>query len=144
MPATRDRRKNSMKVNLTAALIFHGLIFLVLAFWAAHEGVLGKKLKEITVAIIPPEKKPEPEKTILQTQYKIMERRLWYGITWPSAIITYVLGFTLLYNMFGWQIPAWLLIKLCFVLGLTLYQLQNHVIFRKLQKNNYTFQLSIY
>ena len=43
------------------------------------------------------EKKPEPEKSILQNQYKIMERRLWYGITWPSAIFTYCLGFTLLY-----------------------------------------------
>jgi len=85
------------------------------------------------------EKKAEPEKSILQNQYKIMERRLWYGITWPSAIITYCLGFTLLYSMYGWNIPAWLLIKLCFVFGLTLYHLQNHVIFRKLQKSNITW-----
>jgi len=85
------------------------------------------------------EKKAEPEKSILQNQYKIMERRLWYGITWPSAIITYGLGFTLLYSMYGWNIPAWLLIKLCFVFGLTLYHLQNHVIFRKLQKGNITW-----
>ena len=27
--------------------------------------------------------KSEPEKSILQNQYKIMQRRLWYGITWP-------------------------------------------------------------
>jgi putative membrane protein len=85
------------------------------------------------------EKKAEPEKSILQNQYKIMERRLWYGITWPSAIITYGLGFTLLYSMYGWDIPAWLLIKLCFVFGLTLYHLQNHAIFRKLQKGNITW-----
>lgn len=85
------------------------------------------------------EKKPEPEKTILQTQYKIMERRLWYGITWPSAILTYVFGFTLLYNLYGWNIPAWLLIKLLFVFGLTLYQLQNHIIYRRLAKNKITW-----
>ena len=66
------------------------------------------------------EKKPEPERTILQNQYKIMENRLWYVITWPSAILTYVLGFTLLYNLYGWNVPAWLLIKLAFVFGLTL------------------------
>src|SRR6185312_8652013 len=85
------------------------------------------------------EKKPEPEKTILQTQYKLMERRLWYGITWPSAILTYVLGFSLIYTRYGMDIPAWLLIKLCFVFGLTLYQIQNHVIFRKLQKDKITW-----
>jgi putative membrane protein len=85
------------------------------------------------------EKKPEPERTILQTQYKIMERRLWFGITWPSAIITYVLGFTLIYNMYGLNVPAWLLIKLSFVFGLTLYQIQNQVIFSKLQKNKITW-----
>jgi putative membrane protein len=85
------------------------------------------------------EKKPEPERTILQNQYKIMERRLWYGITWPSAIITYGLGFTLLYSLYGWNVPAWLLIKLCFVFGLTLYHIQNHVILRRLQKGIITW-----
>jgi putative membrane protein len=85
------------------------------------------------------EKKAEPEKSILQAQYKIMEKRLWYGITWPSAILTYVFGFGLAYHLFGFNIPAWLLVKLCFVFGLTLYHFQNHVIFRKLQKNNITW-----
>jgi putative membrane protein len=88
------------------------------------------------------EKKPEPEKTILQAQYKLMERRLWYGITWPSAILTYVLGFSLIYTRYGWDIPAWLLVKLSFVFGLTLYQVQNHVIFRKLQKDKITWSSS--
>jgi|SRR6185312_1327953 len=85
------------------------------------------------------EKKPEPEKTILQNQYKIMERRLWYGITWPSAILTYCFGFTLLYTRYGWDIPAWLLIKLSFVFGLTLYHFQNHIIYRRLVKNKITW-----
>lgn len=85
------------------------------------------------------EKKPEPERTILQDQYKIMERRLWYVVTWPSMILTYCFGFTLVYNLYGWAIPAWLLIKLSFVFGLTLYHLQNHIIYRKLVKNKITW-----
>ncbi len=85
------------------------------------------------------EKKPEPERTILQNQYKIMERNLWYIITWPSAILTYVLGCTLLYHLYGWNVPAWLLIKLAFVFGLTLYHFQNHIIFRRLAKNKITW-----
>ena len=38
------------------------------------------------------EAKPEPEKSILQNQYKIMEKRLWYGITWPSLVLTLIFG----------------------------------------------------
>jgi len=85
------------------------------------------------------EKKAEPERTILQNQYKIMERRLWYGITWPSAILTYIFGFTLLYTRYGWAVPAWLLIKLSFVFGLSLYHFQNHIIYRRLVKNKITW-----
>ena len=31
--------------------------------------------------------KPEPDRRILLDQFGIMKRRLWYGITWPSAEI---------------------------------------------------------
>lgn len=44
------------------SVVVHGVVLFVLGFWAAHEGVLGTKLKEITVAIVPKEKPPEPEK----------------------------------------------------------------------------------
>ena len=38
--------------------------------------------------------KPSPEKEILQKQYKIMTYRLWYIITWPSAILATVFPIT--------------------------------------------------
>lgn len=82
------------------------------------------------------EKKPEPEKAILQNQYKLMEKRLWYGITWPSLVGTYAFGGWLLYEMYGLNIPSWLLLKLSFVFGLTLYHLRCHAIFRQFQKDN--------
>ena len=81
------------------------------------------------------EKKPEPEKSILQNQYKLMERRLWYGITWPSMLCTYICGGWLLYNIYGLSIPAWMLLKLSFVFGLTLYHVQCHVMYRTLRKD---------
>jgi protoporphyrinogen IX oxidase len=93
------------------------------------------------------DKKPEPEKSILQAQYKIMERRLWYGITWPSMILTYIFGTTLLYYYYGLHIPPWLLVKLTFVFGLTLYHFQNHALYRRLSKNRITwtsFQLRLW
>ena len=75
--------------------------------------------------------KPEPEKTILQNQFKLMQKRLWYGITWPSAVLTLIFGSWML-HLYG-SIPGWLLVKLCFVLGLFLYHISCHKIFKQQQ-----------
>jgi len=64
------KKKNSSKVNLTISAVVHGVIVVALIYFAAREGYLGKKLKEITVYKVekekppekPPEKKPEPPK----------------------------------------------------------------------------------
>ncbi len=56
------RKRNSSKINLTISFVFHGAIILAVFFLAAREGMLGKKLKEITVTMVPKEKKPEPPK----------------------------------------------------------------------------------
>ena len=36
--------------------------------------------------------KAEPERSILQRQFNIMIKRLWLGITWPSAIVVLLRG----------------------------------------------------
>jgi len=82
------------------------------------------------------DKKGEPEKSILQKQFTIMMRRLWLGITWPSAILTLILGPAVLF-MGGWDKlilkPSghWLLIKLFFVAGLYAYHFSLHSIFKQ-------------
>lgn len=83
---------------------------------------------------------PSPEKEILQKQYKLMQSRLWYGITWPSAIITGIMG-TLLIIEYG-VVPHWLWIKLGFVLVLFLYHFGCHKIFldQKRGLNSYSSQ----
>ncbi len=73
--------------------------------------------------------KPPPEKNILQKQFGVMMRRLWFGITWPSAILTLIFGPWVWY-LFG-SFPQWLMIKLCFVVGLYVYHLTLHVIYRQ-------------
>jgi len=75
------------------------------------------------------ETKPEPERSILQAQFKIMMRRLWYGITWPSAIITLILG-PWLASQYG-SFPEWLAVKLLFVMGLYIYHFSLHIIFKQ-------------
>lgn len=78
--------------------------------------------------------KSDPERSILTGQYKLMSRRLWYGITWPSAILTLIFGSALLHYYIP-AIPGWLWVKIGFVAALLAYHLVCHRIFRQLQKN---------
>jgi len=81
------------------------------------------------------EAKSEPEKSILQKQYKTMEKRLFYGITWPSLILTLVFGGWLLYLKPFLLSEGYFILKLCFVSGLILYHIQCHVIVKNLQQD---------
>jgi putative membrane protein len=80
--------------------------------------------------------KPDIEKQILQKQFKIMEKRLWYGITWPSMIITLILGpWLMLMNFTHYISQPYFILKLFFVAGLLFYHLRTHVIFLQLQND---------
>jgi len=81
------------------------------------------------------EAKPEVEKKILQEQFKIMQRKLWYIITWPALVGTWIFGAWLAIELFGVMYPGWLVLKVAFVFGLTLYHLQCGLILHQ-QKNN--------
>lgn len=82
------------------------------------------------------QERPEPERGILQRQFTVMIRRLWFGITWPSAVLTLILGPWVLFQG-GWQYtldqPAgrWLLVKLVFVLLLYAYHFTLHALYRQ-------------
>lgn len=86
------------------------------------------------------ENKNEPAKAILQKQYKLMEKRLWYIITWPSAILASVFAFWMLIENPIYLKMPWMHVKLLFVLILYIYHLYCHKIFNQLQKDkiNYT------
>ena len=81
--------------------------------------------------------KEEPEKSILFKQLALMQNRLWYIITWPSAILTLIFGGWLWY-LFG-SLPTWLLVKLCFVVGLFLYHVSLHIIFKQQAKGIFKY-----
>ena len=84
------------------------------------------------------ESKPEPEKSILQKQFKVMEKRLWYAITWPSLVLTLIFGGWLLWLNPAFLSQGYFILKLCFVAGLILYHVQSHVIFKRLQRDEIT------
>jgi putative membrane protein len=81
--------------------------------------------------------KGEPEKSILQRQFNIMIKRLWLGITWPSAVLTLIFGPWMWY-MYG-HLDNWLGIKLCFVVGLYAYHFTLHRIYKQQSKGIFKY-----
>lgn len=79
--------------------------------------------------------KSEPEKSILIKQYQLMQYRLWYIITWPSAILASIFAFWLLYLIPAWLEQDWMIVKLGFVVLLYAYHIKCHLIFKQLQQN---------
>ena len=93
------------------------------------------------------EEKEETAKSILQTQYKLMSKRLWYIITWPSAILASFFAFWMLYLEPSYLLMPWMHVKLSFVLALYFYHAGCHKIFVQQQKGivKYTsFKLRIW
>lgn len=81
--------------------------------------------------------KPQPEKDILQRQFTQMSKRLLYGITWPSAVLTLVFGLWLwwIYHSF----PLWLNIKMYLVGLLFMYHLSLHFIYLQQKKRIFKY-----
>lgn len=77
------------------------------------------------------------EKEILQKQFSIMIKRLWLGITWPSALLTLVFG-TWMAFLYG-SIPVWLWVKLGFVAGLYGYNYTLQKIYSQQMKGIFSY-----
>jgi len=85
---------------------------------------------------------PMDSKRILHGQFGMMMKKLWYGITWPSAILTLIFGMIVLFNG-GWadsfRVQTWLHIKLTFVFFLYLYHFSLHMLFKQQLKGIFKY-----
>lgn len=79
--------------------------------------------------------KPSPEKEILGNQLKLMAKRLWNIITWPSAILAIVFAIWLLILQPFWLQQGWMHVKLTFVILLIFYHLKTHQFYKQLQRD---------
>lgn len=85
------------------------------------------------------DKKEQPTKDILQTQYKIMEKRLWYIITWPSMIFVLATGTWLLVSNLWMLAHPFMQLKLAFIVALVLYHFYCQRIYNQLQQDEVKF-----
>ena len=81
--------------------------------------------------------RPQPDKDILRKQFSIMIRRLWLGITWPSAILTLIFGSSM-WMLMG-STPEWLMVKLTFVIGLYAYHYSLHRLYKQQMADNFRY-----
>ncbi len=84
--------------------------------------------------------KPMLEQQILKKQFQLMAYRLWYIITWPSALLASLFAFCLLYLNPNLIYLDYMQVKFGFVILLYAYHFKCHKIFVGLQKDscNYT------
>lgn len=88
------------------------------------------------------EKKDEGVKTAMTKQFNLMAKRLWYGITIPSAVISLITGVWLLFERGYWRYlfessMLWLLIKLILVVLFYWYNYSLHKILHQQLKGIY-------
>ncbi len=84
-------------------------------------------------------KKTKKEANILIPQLKLMAKRLWYIITWPSAIFAILFAILLIILMPSWLSQSWMHLKITFVVLLIFYHLKTHKMFLKLQKDQVNY-----
>jgi putative membrane protein len=103
--------------GLLACSIFQGFLFIM------SKGSKSRKMKQ----------------PFLTNQFKIMERRLWYIITWPSAILTILFAAWLLILIPEWLTQPWMHLKLFFVALLLAYHMKTHKMFLNFQNDRVTY-----
>ena len=82
---------------------------------------------------------------ISHQRFKIMERRLYYGITTPSAIVTLIFGLWMIFlNPHYYLHAAWLHAKLGLVLALLIYHAYCGVILRRFANEQNTRSETFY
>lgn len=77
------------------------------------------------------------ERKVLHDHFKLMAKRLLFGITWPSALMVAVFGFSSAAIFWPWSEHPWLIVKLCFVFFLYLYHFSLHWIYNQLKNDRY-------
>lgn len=86
--------------------------------------------------------RPAVERDVLLPQLALMMKRLLFGITLPSAILTAIFGIWMLYfygYLSGAYWPVWLWIKLGMVLGLYAYHYSMHWLYGRQIRGVYPF-----
>lgn len=109
--------------QLFAAGYYHAKALHVIGFVSWFAGLFY--IARLYIYDVEAEARAPAERRVLQDQLRVMQRRLWYAITWPAMILTFAGGAWMLTPRLLGAMPweAWLVIKLGLVAGLFGYHL---------------------
>ncbi len=82
--------------------------------------------------------KAEPDRSILIKEYIKNERPLWFGIAWPSAVLTVVFGIWLV-SLLNYWTQIWMLVKFGMVIGLIAYHFSVGYLYKQIKKGNFKY-----
>ncbi|GAB4399459.1 MAG: protoporphyrinogen oxidase HemJ [Microscillaceae bacterium] len=85
------------------------------------------------------EDRPEAERRILQTQFILMEKKLWNIITTPAMVLTVLSGLTMLWVQPAYLGQTWMWVKLGMVGGVLLYHFYCQKIVVELRNGRFRF-----
>jgi putative membrane protein len=120
-------------INISYVFLYKGTSYNIIVTWFSGMFYIVRLFIYSTEAT----EKTGPEREILLKQFRIMTRRLWLGITWPSAILTLIFG-PWIWILMGIT-PHWLAVKLVFVIILYLYHFSLHILYREQQRGIFRF-----
>lgn len=83
--------------------------------------------------------RPESEKLTLQSQFEIMQHKLWYIITTPAMVLSVLAGIGMIWVNPNLLNMSWMLVKLAFVVGLLIYHFMCQQIMNKLKRGVFTW-----
>ncbi len=96
-------------------------------------------IPRLFIYLIEAQNKSEIEKKILTTQLNIMTKRLWYIITWPSAILAILFALILIFLVPIWLTQQWMVIKIIFAGLLVIYHFKTHSMYINLMNGRYNY-----
>lgn len=82
--------------------------------------------------------------TLGKERFKVMERKLYYYITTPGAVLTAVFGLWLIAFNPGYMAMGWLHLKLTLVILLIIYHLYLGILLKKFAQDNNTHSVLFY
>lgn len=115
-------------------IILYAKILHIFGFVAWFAGLFY--LVRMFVYYVEADDKPEPDRTILQKQYHLMQSRVYKIIVNPAMNITWVGGLTMIYfyGLEWFKVNYWLHFKLLLLFGLVFYQVYCKKMIARLEK----------
>ncbi|MDE3269791.1 MAG: CopD family protein [Pseudomonadota bacterium] len=108
------------------------LAFHIIAFVCWFAGLLYSG--RLLIYALEAQALPEEQRRILQQQYALMKKRLWFGITTPAMLATVGLGLALMHKTATFHQP-WFMLKIIALIALLIYHFTNQWLIKQQAKN---------